>query len=110
MDANKKNTIEKIYRLTLQDKEFDAALRKKLGITAVSNAALSEQDHINEIYELCIEQIMRKQGEEFYADFPIESLRPQLIEDYNRMEHFRRKDDFYDFCLAMYQQIENITN
>lgn len=26
------------------------------------------------------------------------------------MERFRRKDDFGDFCLAMYQQIENITN
>ena len=110
MDANKNNTIEKIYRLTLQDKEFDAALRKKLGINIVSNVTLTETDRINEIYELCIEKIMRKQGEEFYADFPIKELRSQLIEDYNRMERFRRKDSFYDFCLAMYQQIENMTN
>lgn len=110
MDANRNNAIEKIYRLALQDKEFDAALRKRLGINLVSNVALTETDRINEIYEWCIEQIMRRQGEEFYADFPIKELHPQLIKDYNRMERFWRKGDFYDFCLAMYQQIENMTN
>lgn len=30
MDSNKEDAIEKIYRLTLQDAEFNAALRKKL--------------------------------------------------------------------------------
>lgn len=110
MDANKEAAIEKIFRLASQDSEFDAALRKKLDIAPSPNVVASDRERINEIYELCIEQITRKQGKEFYADFPIASLRPQLAEDYNRMERFRRKDNFYDFSLAMYQQIENITN
>lgn len=110
MDANKEDAIEKIYRLTLQDEEFNAALRKKLEIASPANFILNGNERIDEIYELCIEKITRKQGEEFYADFPLTSLRSTLAYDYNRMERFRRKDDFGDFCLAMYQQIENITN
>lgn len=110
MDANKENIIEKIHRLTLQDAEFNIALRKKLGMFSPIDAILGDNERIDEIYELCIEKITRKQGNEFYANFPIESLRSTLSYDYNRMERFRRKDDFGDFCLAMYQQIENITN
>lgn len=110
MDSRKEDVIEKIYRLTLQDAEFDAALRKKLKIESSANVVLDHDERLDEIYELCIEKIIRKQGEEFYADFPITSLCPTLAYDYNRMERFRRKDDFGDFCLAMYQQIENITN
>lgn len=110
MDKNKEDAIEKIYRLTLQDAEFNAALRKKLNIESSANVVLDDDKRLDEIYELCIEKIIRKQGEEFYADFPITSLRSTLAYDYNRMERFRRKDDFSDFCLAMYQQIENITN
>ena len=65
---------------------------------------------IDDIYELCIEKILRKQAEEFYKDFPIKSIIPTLVEDFVRMEHFRRKDMFEDFCLAMFQQIECICN
>ena len=67
-------------------------------------------DHINSIYEFCIERIIRDHAVRFYNAFPIESLKSSLIDDFVRMEHFRRKDDFDDFCLAMYQQIECITN
>lgn len=110
MVSNKEDAIEKIYRLTLQDAEFNAALRKKLKIESSAYVVLDNDRRLDEIYELCIEKITRKQGDEFYADFPITSLRSTLAYDYNRMERFRRKDDFGDFCLAMYQQIENITN
>jgi len=65
---------------------------------------------IDDIYELCVEKILRKQAEEFYKDFPIKSIIPTLVEDFVRMESFKRKDDFLDFCLALYQQIECITN
>lgn len=65
---------------------------------------------VEDIYELCVEDIIRKQAEQFYEKFPIPNLSAQLIEDFIRMEHFRRKDNFEDFCLAMYQQIELITN
>lgn len=65
---------------------------------------------IDEIYELCIEKILREQANQFYKDFPIKEINPQLIEDFIRMEQFRRKNKFEDFCLAMYQQVECITN
>lgn len=110
MEENKKAAIEKIYQLTKQDAEFNEELRKKLGITSVANSALIDDDRLNQIYEYCIEKIIRKQAEDFYKDFPITSIVSTLIDDYVRMESFRRKDNFGDFCLALYQQIENITN
>lgn len=110
MEENKKAAIEKIYKLTKQDAEFNDELRKKLGITSSANSALIDDERLNHIYEYCIEKIIRKQAEDFYKDFPISSIIPTLINDYVRMEFFRRKDNFGDFCLALYQQIENITN
>lgn len=65
---------------------------------------------INEIYEYCVEEIISKQAMEFYQDFPLVEVREILIEDYKRMERFKRQDNFDDFCLALYQQIECITN
>lgn len=65
---------------------------------------------VDYIYEYCIERIVRKQADEFYQNFPIKGIVPILKEDYVRMELFHRKDNFGDFCLALYQQIENITN
>jgi hypothetical protein len=65
---------------------------------------------INEIYEHCIEKIIKVQAENFYKVFPIQELIPQLTEDYCRMERFRRTDNFEDFCLSLFQQVENITN
>jgi len=65
---------------------------------------------IDDIYELCIEKIIQEQAEQFYKNFPIKEIILQLVEDFVRMEHFKRKDKFEDFCLAMYQQVECITN
>ena len=67
-------------------------------------------ERINQIYEYCIEEIIRKQAKEFYEDFPLQSIKETLIGDFVRMESFRRKDNFGDFCLALYQQIECMTN
>lgn len=110
MEDNKKAAIEKIYLLTKQDVEFNEELRKKLGIASSASSALIDDERLNQIYEYCIEKIIRKQAEDFYKDFPITSIVSTLIDDYVRMESFRRKDNFGDFCLALYQQIENITN
>lgn len=60
MDSRKEDVIEKIYRLTLQDAEFDAALRKKLKIESSANVVLDHDERLDEIYELCIEKIIRK--------------------------------------------------
>ena len=57
-----------------------------------------------------VEQKIEKQATEFYNSFPIQEIKDQLIQDYKKMEHERRRDDFENFCLCLYQQIENITN
>lgn len=110
MEENKKTAIEKIYLLTKQDAEFNEELRKKLGITPSASSAFMEDERLNEIYEYCIEKIIRKQADDFYKDFPIPEICEQLKYDYKRMELFRRRNNFGDFCLSVYQQIENITN
>lgn len=103
------STIDKITRLTQQNIEFDMELRKRLNV-ASANSVLLDDERINQIYEYCIERIIRQQAIEFYADFPLQSVKDILIEDFVRMESFRRKDNFGDFCLALYQQIECMTN
>ena len=57
-----------------------------------------------------MERVIREQATQFYKDFPITDLTSQLIEDYCRMERYRRQNNFGDFCLAVFQQVENITN
>lgn len=109
MDDKLTSTIDKITRLTQQNAEFDMELRKQLNV-ASANSVLSEDERINQIYEYSIEEIIRKQANEFYTDFPLQSIKDTLIGDFIRMESFRRKDNFGDFCLSLYQQIECITN
>lgn len=109
MDDKLMSTIDKIARLTQQNTEFDIELRKRLNV-ASANSVLSDDERINDIYEYCIEDIIKKQATEFYADFPLQTIKDRLIGDYIRMESFRRKDNFEDFCLSLYQQIECMTN
>ena len=109
MDDKLMSTIDKIARLTQQNTEFDMELRKRLNV-ASANSVLSDDERINDIYEYCIEDIIKKQATEFYADFPLQTIKDRLIGDYIRMELFRRKDNFEDFCLSLYQQIECMTN
>ena len=65
---------------------------------------------ISDIHEQCIESILTQQANEFYKDFVIADLRPQLIADFIKMEHWRRRNNIYEFSLAMYQQVEYIVN
>ena len=58
---------------------------------------LSLQFHlteIDEIYEYCIKQILKDQATKFYSDFKLISIKDKLIEDYIRMEQYRRDDLF----------------
>ena len=91
------------------NEEFTKKLRALVSPNGESGAfAVSAESNskIDSIYELCIERIIHDQAVRFYNGFPIEELKSSLIADFVRMEHFRRKDNFDDFCLAMYQQIE----
>lgn len=88
-------------------------VEKLKGVVETKSSCLSfpnSEKKIEDIYELCIEKIIKEQASQFYCNFPIASIRQQLIGDFVRMEHFRRKDDFNDFCMALYQQIECIVN
>lgn len=71
---------------------------------------IAKHSVIQNIHEYCVEQKIEKQAIEFYQSFPIKEIKDQLIQDYKKMEHERRRDDFENFCLCLYQQIENITN
>ena len=65
---------------------------------------------VDDIYEYCIENIIHEQALGFYQAFPLKAILPQLVQDFVRMEHIRRKNNFEDFAMAVYQQIECITN
>jgi hypothetical protein len=62
------------------------------------------------IYEYCIEERIRHQANEFYLCFPVQELQSVLIEDFIKMEHERRRNDFEAVGLCVYQQIEAIVN
>ena len=97
MDEKLKSTIDKIVQLSKQNPEFDAELRKRLEMTSSANYALVEDERISQIYEYCIEKVIRSQAIDFYNDFPLKSIIPTIVEDFVRMETFRRKDNFGDF-------------
>ena len=100
------SAINKIVRLCEQNSEFDRELRKRLGVPASFSSISLDEEPINR----SMERDVRKLAENFYSGFPIPSLITTLVDDYCRMEFFRRKDAFGDFCLALYRQIECITN
>ena len=75
-----------------------------------SLSQLSHKNEINEIHEYCIKQILQEQARMFYKDFKLFDINDILCKDYVRMEQFRREDNFEEFCLAMFQQIEQIVN
>ena len=110
MEENKKAAIEKIYLLAKQDVEFNEELRKKLGITSSASSAIIDDERLIQIYEYCIEDILRKQAENYYDVFKNASFKDNLVSDYIRMERFRRRNEFGDYALALYQQIETILN
>lgn len=112
MDNNIKDAIEKIRRLSLQNAEFDAAMRKLFGTTdsALSISIATPENRIDEIYEYCIERVIKEQSEQFYKHFPIKEIVPSLVTDFCRMERYKREDNFEDYCLSVFQQVECITN
>lgn len=77
---------------------------------ASSVEEIAKHSVIQNIHEYCVEQKIQKQATEFYKSFPIQEIKEQLIQDYKKMEHERRRDDFEGFCLSMFQQIEAIVN
>lgn len=110
MEQKYHDAIKKIVQLTKQDIEFDKELRKMLGVETSPNTVAIEDEKLSQIYEYCIEKNVRNQSLDFYSDFPVSALKSGLQEDFVKMEFYHRKDNFQEFCLALYQQIEAITN
>lgn len=87
---------------------IDAILEKIKSTSTIDE--ISKHSIIQDIHEHCIEKKIEKQANEFYSDFKIDSIKQQLVDDYKKMEHERRRDDFDGFCLCLYQQFEAIVN
>src|SRR5574344_1405404 len=112
MEKKVKSVLDKIMLMTGQNLEFKENLLKMLfpEFSVKSQSIKIEDERIGQIYEYCIADIIQKQAADFYQNFPMKDITDLLIQDYERMEFFRRKDAFLDFSLALYQQIENIVN
>lgn len=86
--------------------EFIAGLHALLlpGVTSIDQAKLDE------IYEYCLERNSRIQGEEYYKNFPIKEVIPDLVESYVMMESFKRRGDFINYSANVFKQLESISN
>lgn len=106
MEDEKKSSIlshiDKIEQYARQPKNdwLLADLQQRFGVCG----------RLDDIYEYCIENIIKEQAIGFYQEFPLKPIVPQLVQDFIKMEHFRRKNNFDEFSLSVYQQIECITN
>lgn len=109
MDEKITSALDKICRLASQNSDFRNELRKRLNFTS-TNSILLNDDRISHIYEYCIEEVVKKQAKDFYKDIPLPNIVHNLEEDFVKMEFFRRKNNFEEFCLSLYQQIECLTN
>jgi hypothetical protein len=110
---------EKIEKLILLLKEIADQPGKEWVRDSILKTILNSENsispnqiprEISEIYELCIKSIIKEQAEKFYENFKLNDLKEKLIHDFIRMESFRRNDNFEDFCLAAFQQVEGIIN
>ena len=68
----------------------------------------NDDNKIAEIYEYCIQQILREQAESLYEGFPLTDIKEELISDYIKMERAHRENNIDDFGIRLYRQIENI--
>ena len=91
------------------NKEFAAGVQAMIKKDLQGDKA-SWSGKIDEIYEYCLNKNLHEQAEDLYKDFPLSSIHTTLVEDYVRMEEARRKNDFDEFGLHLYQQIEAIVN
>jgi hypothetical protein len=100
--------FEEVLKIKGNEWLIDALLERIKKVSSIE--AISKHPLIKDIYEHCLEKVIDNQAKEFYKDFKIEQIKAQLISDFKKMEHERRRNDFEGFCLSMYQQLEAIIN
>ncbi len=114
MDEKLLSAIDRIVLLGRQNPEFDAELRRRLGLPAgqthISGKVADDVTAIREALEI-------RANKSISYDFIGEQrLRDQLIVDNLRMENaaidIRKTEDerFYAFCVNAFYQLENIIN
>ncbi len=111
MNNNKENLI-KLLKLVdeISKQPGNEWFKRELDRNPVNKSMDVNSTAIEEIYEYCIKVIIKDHAQKFYSDFKLLDIKERLIEDFIRMEKFRREDNFEGFCLAAYQQLEAITN
>lgn len=112
MSKYSKESLEKLLLLIdeICNEEENLWFKNKIKDKYSISNDINQSDSIEKIYEYCIKEIVSRQANKFYDDFKLIEIKEKLIEDFIRMEHFRRIDNFEDFCLAMFQQLEAIIN
>lgn len=109
----KKETLNKLLKLIseIADIKENEWFKRELVLKfPESGSEILASTQIDEIYEHCLRKIIQEHAINFYSDFKLTSIKQKLIEDFIRMEKFRREGNFEDFCLAVFQQIEGVVN
>lgn len=117
MDEKLKSLLERVVKLSTQNKEFGEALRRELGVATIVVPDKIENDDI-----LNIEKYL---GLDFYIDsknstvdysfIDEEDVRDQLVSDNREMMRYRygtrsHKIDFPEFCRYAHMQAEMLIN
>lgn len=87
------------------NKEFAAGIQ---AIVINDLKQKNEDNRIAEIYEYCIQQILKEQAESLYEGFLLSDIKDELVSDYVKMERAHRDNNMDDFGIRLYRQIENI--
>lgn len=114
MDDKLRATLDKVVRLTQQDAEFGAELRKALGIEPSANSASNNIS--KDVSEIRAALQIKASNSCDYSFIRSQRLRDQLTIDNLRMENAaiglqqNERERFYTFCVNAFYQIENIIN
>jgi hypothetical protein len=119
MDEKLRLTIEKIIRLTKENKEFDTELRKALRIDEPSaNLALNKSEQLKNIEQyLGLDYYVENYKPSIinYSFIKEQSVQDQLISDNREMMRFRygtrnHSIDFKEYCKYAHFQCETLLN
>lgn len=104
--------LEIIKQITIEEENswFKNNLAESISINLPKSGSRIDDSKIDDIHEHFFRKIILKQAGDFYSTILYKDQKEQLIADFVKMEYARRNNDFENFCLAMYQQVELIVN
>ena len=115
MARNKKHLeglLEIIKQISLEDGNswFIETLSASLSHKITSAKHSIDNPKIDDIHEFFFRKIVEEQAEQFYSTISYDNQKKDLVKDFMKMEYARRVNDFENFCLSMFQQVELIIN